>query len=254
MDIPTDTLLPLLLAPFVGSFLGVLIVRLPEDRPVVFARSVCEHCGHILGPRDLIPLLSYALIRGRCRHCRAPIGSFPLAVEVAALGVAVWAVLAAPEAGVWWTCLLGWTLLTLTWIDVRTMLLPDVLTLPLVIAGLIATAMEDPDALGDHALAAAVGYGCLAGFAWLYRRLRGREGLGLGDAKLLAAIGAWSGLALLPMTVFLAACIGLTIAGVAALTGRRMTASTALPFGPCLALAAWLIWLHGEVLRDLFVV
>jgi leader peptidase (prepilin peptidase)/N-methyltransferase len=248
--ISSDIVPPLVLAPFIGSFLGVLIARLPERRPVVFARSVCEQCGHVLSARDLVPLLSFALTRGRCRHCRSPIGSFPLAVELAALGVAVWTVLAVPATEIWWTCLLGWALLTLAWIDVRTMSLPDVLTIPLGLAGLVATLVEDRGALTDHAAAAIVGYGSLAGIAWIYRRIRHREGLGLGDAKLLAAIGAWLGISALPLTILFAACIGLTVAGAAALTGRHVTAASAFPFGPCLALSAWLLWLYGGILSD----
>lgn len=232
--------------------MGVLIARLPEGRPIVWARSICEQCGERLGPRDLIPLLSYALTLGRCRHCWTRIGLFPLAVELAALGVAVWAVLAVSDAEIWWTCAFGWTLLTLAWIDVRAMILPDVLTLPLALGGLIAAAALEPNALPDHIVAAMTGYGALAGFAFIYRRLRHRDGLGMGDAKLLGAIGAWSGLASLPLTVFLAACIGLMFAGGAALAGRRLTATTALPFGPCLALAAWLFWLHGAMLTEWF--
>ena len=250
MDIFINTFLPLFIAPFIGSFMGVLIARLPEGRPIVWARSICERCGERLGPRDLIPLLSYTLTVGRCRHCRTPIGLFPLAVELAALGVAVWAVLVVSDAEIWWTCAFGWALLTLTWIDVRAMILPDVLTLPLALGGLIATAALEPNALSDHVMAAVLGYGGLAGFAWIYRQLRHRDGLGGGDAKLLGAIGAWSGLASLPLTVFLAACIGLMIAGGTALAGRRMTATTALPFGPCLALAAWLFRLHGARLTE----
>jgi leader peptidase (prepilin peptidase) / N-methyltransferase len=242
---PVAWLPPLLAAPFIGSFAGVLIERLPTDRPVVLARSQCDHCGHTLGPLDLIPLLSYAALRGRCRYCGAAIGLFPPAVELTALAVAAWAVLAVPTAAVWLSCLLGWTLLTASWIDARTMLLPDVLTLPLLLAGLGATAWLDPDSLPDHALAAALGYGVLFAIARGYRWLRGRDGMGLGDAKLLGALGAWLGLSDLPTVVLLAACLGLAAAGILALRGRRITGVTAIPFGPCLALSGWLVWLYG---------
>lgn len=249
MDTHASWLPPLLAAPVVGSFLGVLIDRLPEGRPVILARSACDHCGHRLGARDLVPLVSYAMTRGRCRHCHAPIGPFPLAIELAALTVAVWAVLAAGD-DVWFACGLGWTLLALSWIDIRTLLLPDVLTLPLLAAGLGLTWLSDPDALTDHAVAAAAGYLGLTAVALGYRRLRGRDGLGLGDAKLLGALGAWLGLGLLPMTLWAAASLGLLAAGAAALVGRRITAATAIPFGPFLALAGWLLWLYGDRLDD----
>jgi leader peptidase (prepilin peptidase)/N-methyltransferase len=243
---------PVLLSPFIGSFLGVLIVRLPEQRPVAVARSACDHCGHKLGVRDLIPIISYVLSCGRCRYCDQPIGPFPLAIELAALVLAIWAAAVSEGAPIWASCLLGWTLLTLSWIDVRTMILPDVLSLPLLVAGLGVTEFAEPQALADHFAAAAFGYLGLVAVALCYRRLRGRDGLGLGDAKLLGAIGAWLGLSLLPLTLFVAACIGLATAAGATMTGRRVTAATAIPFGPFLALAAWLLWLYGDNLDNWF--
>ena len=248
-DLISGTLSPVaavLVAPFVGSFLGVLIQRLPDGRPVVTGRSACDQCGHRLGARDLVPFISYLVSHGRCRHCGQPIGWFPVAVEAAALGVAGWAATASDGPGVWLTCLLGWTLLTAAWIDIRAMILPDVLTLPLLLAGLIVTAAISPDALTDRALAAGLGYLVLAGTALAYRRLRGRDGLGLGDAKLLAALGAWLGLNGLPGVLLLASCSGLLAAGAALLLGKRVTATTAIPFGPFLALAGWLVWLYAD--------
>jgi len=245
----TGWLGPILLAPFIGSFLGVLIVRLPAGRPVAMARSECDHCGHRLAGRDLIPFVSYALSRGRCRYCGEALGAFPFAIELAALAVAVWAVMAVDDAP-WVVCVFGWTLLTLAWIDLRTMILPDVLTLPLLAFGLAATWITTPDWLVDNLLAAALGYFTLAAVAWAYRRFRGRDGLGMGDAKLLAAIGAWLGLSLLPLVLLLAACAGLAAAGGAALTGKRMTATTAIPFGPFLALSGWLLLLYADRIAD----
>jgi leader peptidase (prepilin peptidase)/N-methyltransferase len=242
-------LAPILVAPFIGSFLGVLIVRLPEGKPVAMARSACDHCGHRLGSRDLIPFVSYLVSRGRCRYCGEAIGSFPFLIELAALAVAVWAVTAVDDAP-WVACLFGWTSLTLAWIDLRSMILPDVLTLPLLALGLATTGMTRPDALAEHLLAAALGYLTLAAVASAYRRFRGRDGLGMGDAKLLAAIGAWLGLSLLPVALLLAACAGLVAAAGAALTGKRMTAATAIPFGPFLALSGWLLWLYADRVAD----
>jgi leader peptidase (prepilin peptidase)/N-methyltransferase len=241
---------PVLLAPFIGSFLGVLILRLPDGRPVMLARSACDRCGHTLAVRDLIPLLSHALARGRCRYCGGVIGSFLVVIELAAVLIAVWAATTVDDAALWWSCVLGWTLLTLAWIDLRTMLLPDVLTLPLLAVGLLETALATPDALADHLLAAAFGYLSLTALAWSWRRFRGRDGLGMGDAKLLAAIGTWIGLSALPFALLLAACAGLAAAGAAALMGRRVTTATPIPFGPFLALAAWLLWLYGDVIDD----
>jgi leader peptidase (prepilin peptidase)/N-methyltransferase len=163
-------LLPAIVAPFVGSFLGVLIRRLPAGRPVGLARSACEACGHGLGPLEMVPIASFLVLRGRCRACGARIAPAHLGVEVAALAVALAAGAVLAEPGPLWAgCVLGWTVLALAWIDMRHFLLPDVLTLPLVLAGLAATWALQPDALADHALAAALGYLALRGLGAAYR-------------------------------------------------------------------------------------
>jgi leader peptidase (prepilin peptidase)/N-methyltransferase len=236
----------LLVAPFIGSFLGVLIQRLPEQRPVALARSACGMCGTRLMPRELIPLASFALQRGRCRHCGGAIGWFHPAVELAALGVAAWSIIACqtPQQ-VWIACALGWTLLTLGWIDAACFLLPDILTLPLLLAGLGVAVATVPEDAFWRALGAACGYLGLRGIAVAYRALRGREGLGAGDAKLLAAAGAWLGVGALPSLVLLAAVAGLVWAGFAAVAGRSIQATTAVPFGPFLAASFWLLWLYS---------
>jgi leader peptidase (prepilin peptidase)/N-methyltransferase len=234
----------LLVAPFIGSFLGVVITRLPQGRPVVLSRSVCDHCATPLGVRDLVPLVSHVTHRGRCRHCGGAIAPEHVAVELAAIAIVLAAAAVEPDpAALWLDCALGWSLLTLAWIDWQCMRLPDSLTLPLLLAGLGVTAVQQPDALTDHATAAAVAYLALRGLAVAYRRLRGRDGLGAGDAKLLAAAGAWLGLAPLPWVLLFAASGGLLAALVFACMGRRIEAGTALPFGPWLALALWLLWL-----------
>jgi leader peptidase (prepilin peptidase)/N-methyltransferase len=242
----------LLAAPIVGSFLGVLITRLPARAPVALARSACPHCGTPLGALDLVPLISFVVLGGRCRHCRAPIGRFYPAVELAATAVALWAVLVDPGPGrVWADCELGWTLLTLAWIDWTDFLLPDALTLPLIPVGLTLTWISNPDALTDHCLATVLAYLSFQGLALAYRRLRGRDGLGGGDAKLIAGAGAWCGLAVLPLVVLGSALFGLLAALGLALVGRSVTSTTRIPFGPCIALAFWLVWMHGDLAEDL---
>ena len=150
-----------------------------------------------------------------------------------------------PDA--WLDCLVGWWLLTLGWIDLRSWLLPDALTLPLVVAGLAVAVIRDADFLFDHALGAALGYLILVAVATLYRLLRGREGLGQGDAKLLAASGAWLGASLLPQVIAVAALSALGVAGCLRLAGMPLGAQSALPFGPFLAIATWVLWLHGPL-------
>jgi leader peptidase (prepilin peptidase)/N-methyltransferase len=233
-------------APFIGSFIGVLILRLPEDRPIAVSRSRCDRCGAVLGPADLAPLISYALLRGRCRHCAAPIGWFYPAVELAAVGVAVAAAALSPPGAVVWDCLFGWMLLALAWIDARTGLLPDRLTLPLILAGFAQAWFLGAD-IRASAIGAAAGYG----FVWLieiaYRRLRGRAGIGLGDAKLLAAAGAWLGWEALPLTVLGASVLALAVVAARMAQGRAMDRNTEIPFGPFLALAMWALRLLGPI-------
>jgi leader peptidase (prepilin peptidase)/N-methyltransferase len=228
----------IVIAPFTGSFIGVLILRLPDDRPVALSRSRCDRCDAVLGPGDLAPLISYALLRGRCRHCGAPIGWFYPAVELAALGVAIAAAALSPPGAVGWNALFGWALLALAWIDSRTGLLPDRLTLPLTLAGFAQAWFLEAD-IAASLIGAVAGYG----FVWLievaYRRLRGREGIGLGDAKLLAAAGAWLGWEALPVTVLGASVAALAFVAARMARGRAMDRNTEIPFGPFLALAMW---------------
>jgi len=195
-----------------------------------------------------VPILSWLTAKGRCRYCHHTLGWFYPGIELAAVAVALTAVLFDGGEGTWLDCLLGWWLLTLGWIDLRCWLLPDVLTLPLLVVGLVAAALLDPEQLVDHALGAALGFLTLLAVAALYRVLRGREGLGRGDAKLLAASGAWLGASALPQVILLAALSALVAAGGLWLAGVRLGAHSALPFGPFLALATWLLWLCGPFL------
>jgi leader peptidase (prepilin peptidase)/N-methyltransferase len=234
----------LLASPLVGSFLGVLIRRLPEGRPVLLARSACESCGRRLGPIELVPVLSYLAQSGRCRGCGARIDAAHAWIEIAAVLIPLSAIAAGATgstllAGV----VLGWTLLALSWIDLKHLRLPDVLTLPLVLLGLAATWLLDPGAAASHALGAMLGYVAFRGIALAYRRLRGRDGLGEGDAKLLAAAGAWVGPEALNSVVLAAALSGLALSLALRLRGKRLRADTLIPFGPCLAAGTWLVWL-----------
>jgi len=238
---------PILFAPFIGSFLGVVIRRLPAGKPLVLARSACEECGTILQAQDLVPVASFLVRRGCCRVCGGRIAPFHLAVELAALTIPASAALVESDPDrLWLGCGLGWTLLCLGWIDAEHFRLPDVLTLPLLLAGLGATWWLDPDSITDHAAAAIAGYALLRLLGAAYRRARGREGIGQGDAKLLAAAGAWVGLAGLSTVLLAGALAGLAGAGLAVLLGgRRMRADMRLPFGPFLAFGLWLAWLGG---------
>jgi len=239
--------LPVLAAPVIGSFVGLLAMRLPEGRPVLVGRSQCDHCGHLLGPLDLVPLASWIALRRRCRHCGARLASFYPLVELGAVGVALTAALVFEGWLLWASCALGWALLALALADLRAGVLPDALTLPLVPAGLAVAYAVDPATVPLNAAAALVGFLLLVLLRWGYRRLRGREGLGLGDAKLLAAAGAWASLAGLPSVLLLGSLATLLWVLVERLRGRSVALATALPFGPGLCLGTWIVWLWGTL-------
>lgn len=237
------------LGPVAGSFIGLLSLRLPADAPVVLARSACAGCGRSLSPLDLIPLLSFAALRGRCRTCRTPIPlRYPL-LESGCLLIGVWAALVQPGPLGLMTAALGWQLLLIALIDAEHFWLPDRLTLPLAALGLLQAATIDAEAVIGRVIGIATGFLALAGLAWLYRRLRGREGLGGGDARLLAAAGAWVGWTGLPSVVVWASLAGLSLAASRLLTGKGVRGDDALPFGSFLAVGLWLVWLYGPIGR-----
>jgi leader peptidase (prepilin peptidase) / N-methyltransferase len=230
-----------------GSFTGLVIDRLPEEGSILTGRSHCPHCGAALAARDLVPLASWLAARGRCRHCGAWLGWFYPGVELAALAIAFLSLAVDRGPYAWVDAALGWWLLALAWIDWRHMILPDVLTLPLIPLGLAVAGVLEPEELWQPLIGAAAGYLGLRALAWTYHRLRGREGLGQGDAKLLAASGAWVGVSGLPSVLAGAAVTGLVAVGAMMLAGTRLDRHSALPFGPFLAAATWLVWLFGPI-------
>jgi leader peptidase (prepilin peptidase) / N-methyltransferase len=241
----------LIASPFIGSWLATLAVRLPEGEPTALVRSRCRSCGQRLAPRDLVPLLSWLVLRGRCRYCGGAIGAYYPLVELAALALAAAAVAVESGPFVLITCCLGWALLALALCDLRAFLLPDAIVLPLIPCGLAVAAFTAPEPggtgaaiAGEHVVGAALGYAVFAALGWAYRALRKREGLGAGDAKLMAAAGAWLGWQPLPLLVMLAA--GMALAGT--LLAHRTLALGPLrmqkvPFGAPLAAAIFLFWL-----------
>lgn len=240
-------LIVLVAAPFAGSFIGLLVMRLPTGRPVVAGRSTCDHCSKPLDGYDLVPVFSWLIRRGRCRHCGHRLSAFYPFVELTALVLAAWAAMIVSGWILVATALFGWALLTLALIDWRTQTLPDVLTVPLMSAGLVVTFLLDRGSIVDHVLGAAAGFIALEAIAILYRLLRARAGLGLGDAKLLAALGAWLSWTGLPTAVLYAGTIGLSAALAASLFGRPIAATERLPFGTFLAIGGWLVWLYGPL-------
>jgi leader peptidase (prepilin peptidase)/N-methyltransferase len=260
----------------VGSFLNVVILRLPErlmhvwreqsrellelddadseamPPGIVREPSHCPRCKHRLGALENIPLISWLALRGRCRHCRAPISiQYPLVELLTGIcsAIVVW------KFGVGWQAAAGlaltWTLIALAGIDVRTQLLPDQMTLPLLWLGLLIALV--PLFVDSHTsiVGAVAGYLSLWSVYWLFKLATGKEGMGYGDFKLLAALGAWMGpFALLPI-VLLSSLIGAIVGG-AFLALRGHDRATPIPFGPFLAAAGWIWFICAEPLSELY--
>jgi leader peptidase (prepilin peptidase) / N-methyltransferase len=255
-----------LLSPFflallglcVGSFLNVVIHRLPlmmergwrlesaellgvkidEPAPITLSlpRSRCPSCGHQIRWYENIPLFSYLRLGGKCSACKTPISARYPAVEVltAALFAACgWRFGAQPTVLLW--CGLAATLVALAFIDLDTQFLPDDLTLPLMWAGIVSAAMGWlPITLGASVGGAVLGYLSLWFVYHAYRLIRGKEGMGAGDFKLLAALGAWLGWQLIPSIILLSSAVG-AVVGIALIALRRHDREVPIPFGPYLA-------------------
>ena len=230
------------LGAIVGSFVAALVLRWTEDRSVISGRSACDSCGRTLATIDLVPVLSFVALRGRCRTCHAPIDRRHLIIELLAVTIGLVAGLTSPGLAGAAGAVFGWLLLALGALDLAAFWLPDRLTATLAAIGL-ATGLAGfaPD-LEERLWGGIAGFGVL----WLigegYRRFRGREGLGGGDPKLLGAIGLWLGWRFLPAVLLIASLIGLGVVMGAALRERPMARDAALPFGVFLAAAAYPAW------------
>lgn len=258
----------------IGSFLNVAIHRLPvmmqretenfialeNDEPaphtsrynLIAPRSACPSCGHTLSALDNIPVFSYVWLKGRCRYCRAPISRrYPLVEIITALlsAVVVWQ-LGSELKGVA-ALLLVWCLIALTFIDIDTQMLPDDVTLPLVWLGLLINLNGSFVTLADAVIGAAAGYLSLWSVYWLFRFATGKEGIGYGDFKLLAALGAWLGWMMLPFIVLLSSAVG-ALVGIAMIVLRGHQRDKPIPFGPFLAVAGLIALLYGDTLVQLW--
>lgn len=249
----------------IGSFLNVVIYRLPkmmeiewedqaaelrgEDPPererfdLIAPRSRCPACGHRLGALENIPLLSWLVQRGRCKACGTAISARYPVVELTAgllAALAVW------RFGFGWTglgaALLCFALIVLTFIDLDTQLLPDSITLPILWLGLLFNLWGVFAPLQDAVVGAMAGYLVLWGVYWAFRLLTGKEGMGYGDFKLLAALGAWFGWTALPAIILFASVVGSAV-GIGLILFARHQREVPIPFGPYLA-AAGVLALH----------
>lgn len=226
-----------------GSFVGALVTRWPRGLSVAHGRSACDACGRTLSPRELVPVLSYALQRGRCRACGAPIPPVHLAVELGCALVGATAFAATPPLVALAGLLFGWTLVALALLDAGHFWLPDRLTIGLALTGMAASLAGLGPPPRTAAIGLAVGFGSLWLIGFTYRQIRGRTGLGGGDPKLFAGIGAWVGWPMLPFVLLLASLAGLAAIAARALGGTPMAATDKLPLGTLLAVAAWPVWL-----------
>jgi len=265
----------LVLGLIIGSFINVLVWRLPkmlerewraqahevlglptEPAGPVYnlmrPNSCCPRCNQPIRPWENIPLLSFLMLRGRCAHCREPISvRYPLTEVTCALITAA----VAWHFGFGWQAaavmLLSWGLLAMSLIDLDHQLLPDVLVLPLLWLGLVLNSADLLATLPDALWGAVIGYMSLWSVFWLFKLATGKDGMGHGDFKLLALLGAWGGWQILPMTLLMASLMGV-FAGLILLRLRKVQTSTPMPFGPCLAIAGWIALLWGGQITDFY--
>lgn len=256
----------------VGSFLNVVIHRLPkmmeldwqqqcaalhgtetapcEPYNLLVPRSACPHCHHAISAWENIPVVSFLLLRGKCRGCGAAISlRYPVieAVNGILCGFAAWHFgfgLAALAA-----ILLIWALLTLTAIDFDTQLLPDDITLPLIWIGLLFNLNGAFTSLHDALLGAIFGYLVLWSVYWLFKLATGKEGMGYGDFKLLAALGAWLGWQMLPLIIILSSLVG-AVVGITLIVALKHGRNIPIPFGPYLAGGGLIALFWGQTLTQ----
>ena len=260
----------------VGSFLNVVIHRLPKmlDRGwraqcaelageappelppynLIRPRSQCPACGHPISAVENIPVFSFIALRGRCAACKAPISPRYVLVELLTGALTVAAALQFQATlTVFAACVLLWTLIALTFIDFETQLLPDDITLPLLWAGLIANAAGAMPGvtLRSAVIGAVAGYLFLWAVYWAFKLIRGKEGMGYGDFKLLAALGAWLGWQMLPLIVLLSSLVGAAI-GMSLVVFKGRDHQVPLAFGPFLAIAGAIALFFGRPLMALY--
>lgn len=232
-----------------GSFAATLSERWPAGRSIVRPRSRCDSCDAALGARDLIPLFSYLVSRGRCRSCGSVIPlRYPM-VEAACAAIGLVAALFLPLPNAFWIALFGWQLLLLAILDAEHFWLPDPLVGCLALTGIVAAIVAGGSAVGEALIGGAVGFASLAAVALMYKRLRGRTGMGGGDPKLFGAIGIWTGWQALPVILLAAALVGMVAVLFLAIrgpTGEPLHLRR-IPFGTCLAICGWVYCLSAMV-------
>ncbi|MDP2562034.1 A24 family peptidase [Psychrobium sp. 1_MG-2023] len=269
-----------ILGLLVGSFLNVVIHRLPimmerefkaeakeyfelpdeKDSTakhataynLIVPRSGCPKCGHQITARENIPVVSYLWLKGKCSQCQTPISTRYPMVE---LITGILSLVVACTFGPTWQCVAAlcftWSLVALTFIDFDTMLLPDSIVLPMLWFGLIINLNGTFVDLNSAVIGAVAGYMSLWTVFWLFKILTGKDGMGYGDFKLFALIGAWLGWQYLPLTIILSSLVG-AIIGITILAVRGQDKNIPIPFGPYLAIAGWIALIWGEQINQLY--
>jgi leader peptidase (prepilin peptidase)/N-methyltransferase len=261
----------LTLGMVVGSFLNVVIYRLPvmmqsqwqreccellalEDKQsagkfnLATPNSHCPSCKQAIRPWQNIPVLSYLLLAGKCQNCKVHISiRYPVIELLTGVLSLVPIIVFDASASLWGAMILTWALITLTMIDIDHQLLPDDITLPLLWLGIAFNFSGTYVSLQASVLGAMVGYLSLWSVYWLFKLLTGKEGMGYGDFKLLAALGAWLGWQAIPLIILLSSLVG-AIVGLALIVVKRRGRDIPIPFGPYLAVAGWVSLLWGDQL------
>lgn len=257
----------------IGSFLNVVILRLPkmmqqewrcqceeflevpekqrkQETPLSLSKpaSTCPSCGHQIRAWENIPVISWLVLRGKCSSCKAPISPrYPIIEAITAIFSVVTVALLGPTESALWALLLVWALVALTMIDFDTQLLPDSITLPLMWLGLVLNYFGVLTDFNSAFWGAVAGYLSLWSVYWLFKLVTGKEGMGHGDFKLLAALGAWLGWQLLPAVILLSSLVG-AVVGIALMVFKKHGREVPIPFGPYLAAAGLLgLWFGAEI-------
>lgn len=234
----------------VGSFLNVCIFRLPKEESIVWPGSHCPHCNNPIKFYDNIPLVSYILLKGKCRHCHSPISfQYPLIEAITAFTSLILFMKFGPSLSYLFYFLFVAALIVITVIDLYHQIIPDVISLPGIGVGLLASLMVPQITFFNSLLGILLGGGSLFLVATLYQWLFKREGMGGGDVKLLAMIGAFMGWKAVILTIFLSSLIG-SITGIIIMLMKGKDFKYAIPFGPFLSLGAVIALFYGSSLMD----
>jgi leader peptidase (prepilin peptidase) / N-methyltransferase len=248
-DLVFEAVYVTLLGLMLGSFMNVCIYRLPRGLSPVRPRSGCPKCGHMIAWYENVPVVSYLVLRGRCRKCRAPISPmYPIVEFITGAVFLAGYLYYGPSALLIVRLAFAWAMIALFVIDYQHQILPNVITVPGIVIGILANVLAGPGWV-PSIIGAAVGAGSLYAIAEIYYRVRHEEGLGMGDVKMLGMIGAFLGWKLVLLTLVISSFLG-SIIGVFVLVSRKESLKYAMPFGTFLAVGALVASVVGDAILD----